>query len=74
MQKQAPLLRHIQDGQDLAVKLHGVLVALFHVDGESSCADAATSLITVAKDMANDLQKHLDTVSLPKSDSSEAGQ
>ncbi|MEC3861186.1 hypothetical protein VK792_07815 [Mesobacterium sp. TK19101] len=60
--KPDPLLSYIQDVQDRAVRLHGVLCAIDHLDNESACADGMTALIHIARD----LQRDLDGVNLPE--------
>ena len=59
------LKQHLQDAQDRATQLEGVLEAIDFLDGEQRCANGLTALIRVACDMSNQLQRQLDAVNLP---------
>ncbi|RWR08493.1 hypothetical protein [Paenirhodobacter populi] len=61
------LREHIQNQQNMACNLVGVLEALAILDNEGmGKGGAVTSLISVALVMASDINEGLDTVNLPK--------
>lgn len=64
--KPDPLRSYIQDVQDRAVLLHGVLCAIGHLDNEDACPGGVTALIEIARDLSDDLQRDLDSVNLPE--------
>lgn len=64
----APLERHVQEQQNLACKLMGVMEALETLNLDGVAENAQTVLIGVARQMAQELNANLDSVNLPKED------
>ncbi len=60
------LLKHIEKQQSIAMNLCGVIEALAILDNEGVGANAITSLLNVAGDLANQLNDGLDSVRLPE--------
>lgn len=60
------LHKHIQDQQDIATNLCGVLEALSILDNEGCAPGAVTSLVSVARNLAEGLAEGLDIVNLPE--------
>lgn len=62
------LHKHIGKQQALACNLCGILEALSVLDNEDRAPGTVTSLFSVARMMAEDLNQSLDSVNLPKGD------
>lgn len=62
------LARHIQEQQDRACKLAGVIEGLAFIDNEVGRNGAVTALLMVAAEIAGDLSSGLDAMNLPLGD------
>lgn len=60
------LMRHISEMQEMSCDLYGLLEAIAYLDNEGKCEVAMPVLIDLARKMADDLNRGLDSVMLPK--------
>lgn len=60
------LHEHISNQQTQALRLCGLLEAIATLDNQSLAPDAVSALIQIAVDMAEELNRNLDSVALPK--------
>ena len=60
------LQKYIQEQQDLACNLCGVIEAIHILDNDNVAPDAVTALVNVAQSLASELNAGLDSVNLPK--------
>jgi len=60
------LSTHIQDVQDSATILHGVISAIEVLDDVGTCPNGVASLIRVAGNLSRDVQNKLDCTILPE--------
>lgn len=62
------LARHIQEQQDRACTLEGVIEAIAFIDNDVGRNSAVTALVGVAGRLAHDLNCALDALALPQED------
>lgn len=62
------LARHIQEQQNRACTLEGVIEAIAFIDNDVGRNSAVTALVEVALAMAHDLNCALDAAALPQED------
>lgn len=66
MKDAAKLLDHIQNIQDKASRLSGIMEALFFIDNENTCREGCSALVAIGRELAADINTQLDAVNLPK--------
>ncbi|KAA8616258.1 hypothetical protein [Salipiger aestuarii] len=65
------LMNHVQDMQDRAILLDGVLEAILFMENEDACENGRDSLMRIAKELSHEIFIALDKVNLPKLEGAE---
>lgn len=60
------LKAHVQEVQNKACRLSGLVNAIAYLEGEKACEEGKCALIYLAEELAEEINLALDTVSLPK--------
>ena len=60
------LYKYMQDCQDMATDLSGLVESAAVLDSDGSYANGVTTLLKVAAEIANQLTDKMDSVNLPK--------
>lgn len=60
------LLAHVQDQQVLATRLSGIIEAIDVVYHDKPTSNGVTVLLSIARDLMDQLDTNLDSVNLPK--------
>lgn len=62
----AALLAHFEDQQILATRLSGIIEAIDVVYHDKPTSNGVTVLLSIARDLMEELDRNLDSVNLPK--------